>query len=256
VTRELHAEWTKLRTVSGPVWLVVATVAATVAVSAPAVAAARCTSAACGIDPAKVSLTGIYLGQAVIAILGVLIIGNEYSTGMIRLSLVAMPRRLSFLGAKAVLLTGIALVTSVLAVAGSVIFGLAMLPGRGFTAANGYASLTVSADVRAAVGATLYLTLIALISLGVTAAVRDSGAAIGVVLGLLFLFPIIAGLTPDAALKRHLEQIGPMTAGLDVQTTVKVGSLPLTPWQGLGVVALWAAGALLLGATVLHHRDA
>jgi ABC-2 type transport system permease protein len=256
VRRELHAEWTKLRTVSGPVWLVVATVAATVAVGAATAGGARCASAACGIDPAKVSLTGIYLGQAVIAILGVLIIGNEYSTGMIRVSLVAMPRRLSLLSAKALLLTGTALIASVLAVAGSVIFGLTMLPGRGFTAANGYPSLTAGADVRAAVGTALYLTLIALISLGVTAAVRDSGAAIGVVLGLLFLFPIIAGLTPDAALKRHLEQIGPMTAGLDVQATLRVGSLPLTPWQGLGVVALWAVGALFLGATILHFRDA
>jgi ABC-2 type transport system permease protein len=256
MSRALYAEWTKFRTVSGPAWLLVATVVATAAVGAATAAGARCTSSACGLDPAKISLTGLYLGQAVIAILGVLIIGNEYSTGMIRISLVAVPRRLLLLAAKALVLTGAALTASVLAVAASAAFGLAFLPGRGFTAADGYASLTSGPDLRAAVGATLYLTLIALLSLGVATAVRDSGAAIGLVLGLLFLFPIIAGLTPDATIKRHLEQISPLLAGLDVQSTVGVRSLPLTPWQGLGVVALWAAGALILGAAVLRLRDA
>jgi ABC-2 type transport system permease protein len=256
VRRELHAEWTKFRTVSGPSWLVASVVVLTVAVGAAAAGAATCGSAACGIDPARVSFTGVYLGQAVIAVLGVLIIGNEYSTGMIRLSLVAMPRRLRLLAAKAVLLTGAALAASVVAVVLSAVFGLAFLPGRGFTAVHGYASLTAGADLRAAVGTVLYLTLIALLSLGVTAVVRDSGAAIGIVLGLLFVFPIIAGLTPDATIKRHLEQIGPLTAGLDIQTTLNLRALPLTPWQGLGVVALWTAAALLLGAATLHLRDA
>jgi ABC-2 type transport system permease protein len=256
VNRALHAEWTKFRTVSGPTWLVVSTVVATVIVGAATVGSARCASVGCGVDPAKISFTGVYLGQAVIAILGVLIIGNEYSTGMIRLSLVAMPRRLRVLGAKGLILAGAALVASVVAVAVSAVFGMALLPGRGFTAMHGYASLTSGSDLRAAVGAIVYLTLIALLSLGVTAAVRDSGAAIGVVLGLLFVFPIIAGLTPDATIKRHLEQIGPLTAGLDAQSTIGTANLPLTPWQGLGVVALWAVGALLLGAAVLSFRDA
>ena len=75
-------------------------------------------------------------------------------------------------------------------------------------------------------------------------------------LGLLHLFPILASLVSDAALARRLQQIGPLSAGLDVQATTGVNSLPLTPWQGLGVVALWTVGALLLGALVLKFRDA
>jgi len=98
--------------------------------------------------------------------------------------------------------------------------------------------------------------LIALLALGVTTAVRDSAVAIGLVLGLLFLFTIVAAVVPSQHLSRHLEQIAPMTAGLEIQTTIGVASLPLTPWQGLGVLALWAVGALLLGATVLCLRDA
>jgi ABC-2 type transport system permease protein len=88
------------------------------------------------------------------------------------------------------------------------------------------------------------------------AAVRDSAAAIGLVLGLLYLFPIAAALISDPTISRHLQQISPLSAGLDVQTTIGVNSLPLTPWQGLGVVALWTADALLLGALVLKFRDA
>jgi len=63
-------------------------------------------------------------------------------------------------------------------------------------------------------------------------------------------------VVPSQHLSRHLEQIAPMTAGLEIQTTIGVASLPLTPWQGLGVVALWTAGALLGGALVLRFRDA
>jgi ABC-type transport system involved in multi-copper enzyme maturation permease subunit len=190
------------------------------------------------------------------AVAGVLAIGDEYSTGMIKLSLTAMPRRLTWLFAKAAVLTGPVLIASALAVAGSALAGWLILPGHGFTPAHGYASLTAGADIRAAAGAVLYLTLIALLSLGVTAAVRDSAAAIGLVLGLLYLFPIVASLVSDATLARRLQQIGPLSAGLDAQATIGVKSLPLTPWQGLGVVALWTVGALLLGALVLRSRDA
>ncbi|HLK72910.1 MAG TPA: ABC transporter permease [Streptosporangiaceae bacterium] len=252
----LHSEWTKFRTVPGPAWLLAGVVALTVAVGAAAASAARCSSATCGQDPAKVSLTGMYLSQAVVAVAGVLAIGDEYSTGMVKLSLTAVPRRLTWFFAKAAVLTAPVLVASALAVAGSGLAGWLILPGHGFTPAHGYASLTAGADLRAAVGTVLYLTLIALLSLGVATAVRDSAAAIGLVLGLLYLFPIAASLISDATIARHLQQIGPMPAGLDVQATIGVNSLPLTPWQGLGVVALWTAGALLLGASVLEFRDA
>jgi ABC-2 type transport system permease protein len=102
----------------------------------------------------------------------------------------------------------------------------------------------------------LYLALIALLSLGAAAALREAAAAIGGVLGLLYLFPIIAAVSGSADLERHLEQIGPMTAGLAIQTTTRLSSLPISPWAGLGVLAAWAAGALLLGGLVLRLRDA
>jgi ABC-2 type transport system permease protein len=255
----LHAEWTKLRTVAGPAWLLVAVVTLTAAVSALAVQANSCPSGAvCAVDTAKLSLTGVQLGQAVVAVLAVLVISNEYSTGMIRITLTAMPRRHAVLAAKAALVGGLVLAAGAVAVLASALAGRLILPGRGFTPANGYQLLSLGngPDLRAACGSVLYLALIALLSLGVATAVRDSAVAIGTVLALLYLIPIAAAVVSNQHWQRHLEQISPMIAGLYIQATVGVRALPLTPWQGLGVLALWAAGALILGGLVLSFRDA
>ena len=255
----LHAEWTKLRTVAGPAWLLAATMVLTVAVSGAAAMAVRCPAGlACPVDTAKLSLTGIELGQAVIAIVAVLGIGTEYSTGMIRITLAAMPRRPIVLAAKGAIVGGLVLADGSIAVLGCVLVGRLILPGNGFTPAHGYAALSLGdgPTLRAAAGSVLYLALIALLSLGIATAVRDSATAIGVVLGLLYLFPIIAGVVTDPHWQRHLQQIGPMTAGLAIQATTNLRSLPIGPWAGLGVLAAWAAGALLLGGVLLQRRDA
>ena len=263
MSNALHAEWTKLRTLAGTWWLLLAAAALTIAVSAAAAAAFSCMPHTCspgqtGVDPAKLGLTGVAVGQVLIALLAVLAVGGEYGTGMMRLTLTAVPRRLTAFTAKAFVTTAAAVAASVLAVGGSAFAGWLILPARGVSAGNGYLPLTLAntADLRAVGGSVLYLTLIALLAFGVTTAVRDSAAGIGLVLGLLFLFPLVSAVIPDHVLARHLEQIAPMTAGLYIQATVGVHSLPLTPWQGLGVAAAWAAGALILGAAVLRLRDA
>jgi len=254
----LDAEWTKLRTLAGTFWLLAGAVAVTIAVSAAACAATTCSSLGCQADPGKVSLTGVQVGQAIVAVIGVLAISTEYSSGLIRVTLTAMPHRGWVLAAKAALVGGLVLAVSAVAVLGSVLAGQLILPGHGFTAAHGFAALSLDEApvLRAACGSVLYLALIALLSLGVAVAVRDSAAAIGTVLALLYLFPVIAAVISNQHWQRHLEQISPMTAGLYIQATVGVRTLPLTPWQGLGVLGLWAAGALLLGGLVLRLRDA
>ncbi len=257
--RPLHAEWTKLRTVAGPAWLLAATAVLTIAVSAAATAAVTCPSGtACPVDTAKLSLSGVDFGQAVVAILAVLAISGEYSTGMIRVTLTAMPRRTTVLAAKAVILTGLVLAAGTIAVLGSVLAGRLILPGHGFTATRGFAPLSLADGpvLRAAAGSVLYLALIALLSLGIATAVREAAVAIGIVLGLLYLFPIIANVVTDAHWQRHLQQIGPMNAGLAIQATTGLRSLPISPWAGLGVLAAWAAAALGAGALLLRLRDA
>lgn len=253
----LRAEWTKVRTVAGTGWLVVAAVGLTVALSTMATSISTY-SPHSDQDTIKLSLTGVYLGQAVLAILAVLAISGEYSSGMIRVTLVAMPRRIVVLAAKSAVISGLALVAGVLAISGSLLAGRLILPGNGFTQANGAALLSLSAGpaLRAAVGSVLYLMLIALLSLGIAIAVRDSATAIGVVLGLLYGFPMIARLVSDPHWQRHLQQIGPMTAGLAIQNTTNLTGLPIGPWAGLGVLAAWAAVALFVGGLLLCRRDA
>jgi len=252
------AEWTKARTLAGTGWLLLAAIALTVAVSAAVAGAVTCPAGNCAEDPAKISLTGIYLGQAVVAILAVLMISSEYSTGMIRVTLVAVPRRSTVLVAKAAILTGLVLAAGAIAVLGCVLAGQVILRGHGIDPAHGYPSLSLgSASVlRATAGSVLYLALVALLSLGTATAVRDSAAAIGVVLGLLYLFPIVGAVLGGSHPGRLIQQVGPMTAGLAIQATTGLRQLPISPWAGLGVLAAWAAGALLSGGLVLRLRDA
>lgn len=238
----LHAEWTKLRTTPGTSLLLLAVVAATVGLSVLAAAAADC----CPPDAAKTALTGVQLGQAVVAVLAVQLIGAEYATGMIHVSLTAVPARLTVLAAKALTLTAVVTAAAAVAVLGSLLAGDRLVS----------LAVTDSAVLRAAVGSVLYLVLIGLLALGVTTAVRNPATGVGVVLGLLYLFPIIGLAATDPAFRRHLEQVGPMAAGLAIQATTGLDSLPLSPWQGLAVLSGWAAGALLIGGLLLRQRDA
>jgi ABC-2 type transport system permease protein len=258
MSNALHAEWTKLRTLTGTFWLLFAAAVLSVAVSAAAATAVRCPSGGCADDPAKISLTGIYLGQAVVAIVAVMAVSGEYGTGMIRPTLTATPRRLTVLAAKAAALTGPVLLAAAIATIGSLIAGRLILPSNGVGPDHGYPAISPNDGpvLRAALGTVLYLALIGLLSLGVATALREAAAAIGVVLGLLYLIPIIAFATGDATVSRHLQQIAPMTAGLAIQATTNLKTLPISPWAGLGVLAGWAAAALLLGGLLLKRRDA
>jgi len=258
MSEALHAEWTKLRTLPATWWLLLGVVAATVIIGATVSASVSCTpAAACHADVTKLSLTGTYLGQAAIAIVAVLAVSGEYATGMIATTLAAMPRRTTVLAAKAGVVTAVTLAAGLPAVLGSVLAGRLILPGHGYAPANGYPALSLANGtvLRAAAGTVLYLALIALLSLGVATAIRDSAVAIGAVLGLLYLFPILAQVG-GAGMQRHLEQIGPMTAGLEIQASTGLRHLPIGPWAGLGVLAAWAAAALLAGVLVLRLRDA
>lgn len=206
----LHAEWTKMRTVAAPWWLMLGAVVATVTLSAAGAAVAT-----------ELSLLGVYLGQAPVCILGVLVMSGEHSTGLIRVTLAAAPRRGRVLAAKAIVLTGVVAIAGTVAVLGSL--------------------LAASPTLRASAGSILYLILVAQLSLGIATIVRDAATSIGVVLGLLYLFPILARTVGDPHWQRLLEKIEPTSAG---------------PWAGLGATAGWAAAALLIGGLLLRARDA
>lgn len=254
----LRAEWTKARTTPGSGWLLVGVTIVTVALGAATCAAVSCPKSGCAQDITKLSLTGVVLGQAVVAVLGVLMISGEYRTSMIHSTFAALPRRWEVLAAKgSVLAVGVA-TAGTIAVLGSLLAGSLILPGNGFTPESGYPALSVTegSTLRAAFGTVLYLVLVALLSLGVATAVRDSAIAIGVVLGVLYLFPILIKVANDPDWYRRLQQISPMNAGLAIQATVDLDDLPIAPWAGLGVLGGWAAAALIVGGVLLQLRDA
>lgn len=258
MSRALHAEWTKQRTLAATGWLLVAVIVLTAALGAIVTLAVTYTSSGSGEDITKLSLTGVYIGQAIVAILAVLSISGEYSSGMIAVTLTAIPRRRTVLATKAAILSALVLAAGAFAVLASLLAGRLILPANGFTTAHGYQLLSLGhgPTLRAAAGSVIYLALIGLLSLGIATAVREAATAIGIVLGLLYVFPIIADLVGDAQLQRHLQQIAPMTAGLAIQDTTNLRSLAIAPWAGLGVLAAWAAGALLAGGLMLKVRDA
>ncbi|GGO80047.1 ABC transporter permease [Nonomuraea cavernae] len=252
--KHLHAEWTKLRTLRDTGRLLLTIVVLTVAVSVAASAVVSCAPDGCGYDPARISLFGVQVSQAAVAVLAVLAISGEYGTGMIRVTLTAMPHRIGVLAAKAILVAGLTLTAGSVAVLVSLPVARRVLLDNGFAAET--LNLTSGPMLRAAVGSVLYLVLIALFSLGVATAVRDSATAIGVVLGLLYLFPALLLVITDEDWQRIVWQISPTNAGLAVQATTDLAGLPLSPWAGLGVPAAWAVAALLGGGLLLRVRDA
>jgi ABC-2 type transport system permease protein len=258
----LRAEWTKVRTLRGNTWLAVAIAVCTVLATAAATAAvstAQCpTVTTCFEDTARLSLRGVWLSQAVVVILAVLMMSNEYGTGMIRTTLAAMPRRAVVLFTKAAVIVAIVAATGAIGVAGSLLIGGVIMPRNGFTAANGYPPLSLAdgPTLRAVVGSVLYLALIALLALGVTTVLRDTAVSITAVLTLLYVVPVISTFVTDPEWLDRLRRLSPMTAGLAIQATRDLDRLPIGPWPGLGVLAAYAAVAMVVGGVLFVKREA
>lgn len=258
----LRAEWVKLRTARSTVWIVFAIVSLTVGLSA-FVCSAVDTRGGSPTNPGDEdvvlnSLSGVVLGQVAAVALGVLAITSEYTTGLIRTTFTVFPRRRALMATKVALVAGCGLAAGIVAAVGGFLVGQPILHGNGFVYANGYppASLTDPQTLRAVIGSALYLGLVALLGLGVGALLRRTAAAMTVVLGLLFVPYMVALSMPDGV-REPLQRAAPMTAGLAVQRTVmRVDSVPMGEWAGLGVLALWAAVALLAASWVIGRRDA
>jgi hypothetical protein len=258
----LHAEWTKLRTVRSTGWLILALVGFTVAAGALTTLSVDTTLCAtptsCDEDTVKLSLFGTYLGQVAVVVLAALVATTEYDTNLIRVTLAAYPRRIGVLAAKAAVVTAVVLASAAVSVLGSLAAARGILPGNGFTAANGYPPLSLGdgPTLRAYGGTMLYFGLIGLLSLGVGMAVRHTAGALGTVLALLFVLPIVAQFVNNGHVRELLLKWSPMTAGLAIQATRRLGDLPIGPWAGLGVLTGYAAAAMLLGAAMFAARDA
>jgi ABC-2 type transport system permease protein len=258
----LRAEWTKHWTLQATGWLTIAVAVGTAGLGtlvAWSIRTSACaTPTSCGYDLTRMSLAGVYLSQIAVVTLACLAVTNEYDTGLIRATLTADPRRTAVYAAKTAVVTASVLAAGLSGVLGAVLAGRSILPGNGFTSANGYPQLSLGdgPTLRAAGGTVLYLELIALLSLGVGLVVRHTAAALAVVLAVLYATPIIAQLVPDPHARELILKYSPMTAGLAIQATKGLDHLPIGPWAGLGVLTAYAAGAVILGGVMFTLRDA
>jgi ABC-2 type transport system permease protein len=200
-------------------------------------------------DPTLVSLRGVFLAQLAIGVLGVLVITGEYSTGMIRSSVAAVPHRQPVLIAKAVVFAVTALVVTEL----SALIGF-LLGQQAMSSTHLQATLSTPGALRAILGAGMYLTLIGLLAVGLGFLVRSTAGAIATLFGIVLVLPLLVSALPDPY-ATDVSKYLPLNAGLQIMVTINPDPTMLSPWAGLGVTALYALVALIAGAVVLKRRD-
>jgi ABC-2 type transport system permease protein len=273
----LLAEWTKIRSVRSTLWTLVIFAVVSLGLTAlftwltlNAASNGRRDARASGLftDPVSFILgTGLGLGQLAICVLGALVITSEYSSGSIRASLLAVPRRYPMLLAKSlVFAAGVVIVGEIVSFC-SFFIGVALVNGQVITqrlnvaghAVTVHRAIEVSLgqpDVsRAVVGAGLYLTVLGLFALAVGALIRHTAGAITAVIGMVLVIFPLAGLLPSSW-GAHIHAYLPTVAGqLITQDKPSAGQL-LSAWQGFGVFCAWTALLLAAAIYLLQRRDA
>lgn len=254
------AEWTKIRSVRSTTWTLILFVVFTVGLTGlfSWVSVANWTGPHAALRNARILAdpvafifgAGIGLGQLTICVLGVLLISTEYSTGVIRASLLAVPKRLPMLAAKIAVFALLMLVLAEIVAFGSFFVGSSVLHSRVSV------SLSDPGVLRATIGAGLYLTVLGLLALAVGALIRHTAGAISTVIGIVLVLPILTGLLPDEWFWNHLNAYLPEQAGSLVYSAHQSSSQLLSPWEGFGILCLWTAILLGIGAYLLDRRDA
>lgn len=250
----VRSEWTKIRSVASTVWTLSLAVVVTVALGMLISVLSRhefdkmSRQDRLTFDPTFISFAGMSLGQLAMIVFGVLVVSNEYSTGMIRTSLAAVPQRGTFLFSKIAVATGLALVVAMATSFVAFFLGQAMLGTH-------RASIGDPHVLRAVIGGGVYMTLIAVFSMGVAAMLRSPMLSLGVLMPFFFLISNILG-NVDATKK--IGRFLPDQAGSKIMQVVPRidDSTPYGPWGGLGIMVLWVVAALTGGYVLLKKRDA
>jgi len=198
-------------------------------------------------SPISQSLTGVYLSQLVVGVLGVLIISGEYSTGMIRATLAAVPRRLPVLWAKLMVFSSVTFVSMLVAALVSFEVGQAFLGSHGTT-------LSAPNALRSVLGVAVYLTLVATIAVCAGFIVRSTAGGIASVVGLIIVLPALAHVLPQSWQQNYVPYL-PSNAG-GALYTIHPDPGTLSPWAGFFVMCAWAAAFLIGAVVLLKRRDA
>lgn len=248
----LRSELCKLRSVRSTYWSLSAAVGfmlAFAALEAIFLPSRLSDSSSEHLDAVRVSLGGSHLSQVAFGVLGVLIITTEYTSGTIRSTFSAVPRRLHVLAAKGMLFATVAIVIGTAASVAAFLLFQSLLSGDVFRA-----SITDPGVTRALVGGGLYFAALGLLGLGLGAITRSSSGAIATLFSLLFIPQILAQLLPQEW-KESVGRYVPMQAGSQIfSQQAEPGAL--APWTGFAVFAGYAAVALVVGAVLLARRDA
>lgn len=255
----LRAEWTKIRSVQSTLWSLLIFVVIAIGFSTLVAIVIEHNWSSSGNHPNHVRLirdptavifgAGLGLGQLAICVLGALVITNEYSTGAIRASLLAVPRRIPMLIAKGLVWTALDLIVSTVAVFVTFFITTAILHP------HVQVSLSGPNVTRATIGAILYLTVLGLFAMAIGGLIRHTVGAVGILVGLVIVIPPLITLIPGTV-ANHVHGYMPTIAGqLVAQTSQESGDV-LSAWQGFGVFCAWTAVLLAACGWLLVRRDA
>ncbi|MFG2310188.1 ABC transporter permease [Streptomyces sp. NPDC048566] len=252
-TQVLRSEWTKIRSVASTVWTLslaaVVTIALGILISLLSKNEFDNMSARDRLefDPTFISFAGMTLGQLAMIVFGVLVVGNEYSTGMIRTSLAAVPQRGAFLFGKVAVATALALVVGMVTSFVTFFLGQAALGSH-------RVSIGDPGVLRAVIGGGLYMTLIAVFSMGVAAMLRSPMLSLGILMPFFFLISNILGAV--SATKKVGRYLPDQAGSRILRVVAPLDDTPYGPWGGLGIMVLWVVAALVGGYVLLKRRDA
>jgi ABC-2 type transport system permease protein len=246
------SEWTKLRSVRSTRWSLLATLLLTIGIGILACVVFEnrwphlSPHERHNFQPLRATLVGVNFAQLAIGVLGVLVITAEYSTGMIRATFSAVPKRLPVLWGKAMVFGVTAFAVTLPAVFIVFFAGQAILSGRHINIAISHPGV-----VRALFGAALYLMVMGLFGLGLGAIVRNTAAGISILAALIFVLPPVIGLLPSSV-SNSIDPYLPSNAGGAVWT-IHPDPNTLAPWTGLALFAGYAAVSLAIAAALLRR---
>ena len=254
--RVLLSEWTKFRSLRSTMWTLLTAVVLTIGIGAlfSAVTANQyhTFSAAdkASFNPIATSLNGILFSQLAIGVLGVLLISGEYSTGMIRSSLTAVPRRLPVLWAKLGVFAAVAFAVMLVTSFVSFFLGQALLSSH-------HLGVSISSPnaLRDVIGAALYVTVAGIIGMTLGALMRNTAAGISTMVAVFFVLPPVAGLLPKSW-SSHFVQYLPSNAGGVLFGGGNNLAHPLAPWTGFGLLCAYAVVLIGFAAWRLRRVDA
>ncbi len=255
----LLAEWTKIRTVRSTVWSLVSFVLVAIGLSTLLALVVSSQWNKPGSHPEHATILadptgaiyglGFDLGQLALAVLGVIVITSEYSSGAIRSSLLAVPKRIPMLVAKVAVFGALVLVVGAITVFAT-FFITTTIYHPDFVVTLGQPGV-----LRATIGGILYLAVLGLFAMAIGGLIRHTAGAVATAIGLILVVPIVVGLIPGT-IAAHVDAYLPTQAGhLIGQTAQQSGDL-LSPWQGFGVFCLWTAVLLVACGWLLKRRDA